>query len=695
MGNIAAKNIRNIAILGHSGSGKTAFAEACLYRAKAIPRLGNRTDGNTVMDFDPEEIRRQISINTSLASFNWNEYKVNMLDTPGDYDFLGEVVSALRVADSALITVSSRDNEISVGTEKAVAQAKKNGVPFAFFINRLDEPNANFVKVLGQLTDAFGGAVLPLMLPIMDGETMTGFVSVMEGEAFCIDVKTGEKTGTTAVPADLQDLLEEKREQLLEHVAESSEELMEKYFSGEEFTSEELRLGLIEAVRHGDVIPVFCGSVARCWAVGYALTRICELMPSPTDVGTAVATDATGNEVELALDPDGPPAAVVFKTLADPYVGRISLFRVYSGTIRAGDTLYNPQRRKDERVIGLSTMFGQKQVEVEEVCAGDIGAMTKLSETMTGDSLSTKTDALVLPGIDFPKPVLAMAILATATGDEERIVNGLRRIQDEDPTFTIENRAETRQLVISGLGEVQLDVLRAKLRTKYKVDSELAPARVPYRETIRKKVTAQGRHKKQTGGHGQFGDVIIEFEPGESEEFTFEERIFGGSVPKNFHPAVEKGLQEAVAEGVLAGYPVVNLKATLLDGSYHAVDSSEMAFKIAANLAYKAALPKADPVILEPVCSVEIGVPEAQLGDIMSDVNKRRGRIMGIEVRDGLQVVMAEVPESEMDRYATDLRSMTQGRGWYTQEFVRYEQAPQAIAEKVIAQAKAEAEANN
>ena len=695
MGNIAAENIRNIAILGHSGSGKTAFAEACFYRAKAIPRLGNRTDGNTVMDFDPEEIRRQISINTSLASFNWNEYKVNMLDTPGDYDFLGEVASALRVADSALITVSSRDNEIAVGTEKAVAQAKKNGVPYAFFINRLDEPNANFVKVLGQLTDAFGGAVLPMMLPIMDGETMAGFVSVMEGEAFGIDAKTGEKTGKIDVPADLSDLLEEKREQLLEHVAESSEELMEKYFSGEEFTPEELRLGLIEAVRHGDVIPVFCGSAARCWAVGYALTRMCELMPSPADVGAVVATDAAGNEVELALDPDGPPVAVVFKTLADPYVGRISLFRVYSGTISAGDTLYNPQHRKDERVIGLSTMFGQKQVEVEEVCAGDIGAMTKLAETMTGDSLSTKADSLVLPSIDFPKPVLAMAILATATGDEERIVNGLRRIQDEDPTFTIENRAETRQLVISGLGEVQLDVLRAKLRTKYKVDSELAPARVPYRETIRKKVTAQGRHKKQTGGHGQFGDVIIEFEPGESEEFTFEERIFGGSVPKNFHPAVEKGLQEAVAEGVLAGYPVVNLKATLLDGSYHAVDSSEMAFKIAANLAYKAALPKADPVILEPVCSVEIGVPEAQLGDIMSDVNKRRGRIMGIEVRDGLQVVMAEVPESEMDRYATDLRSMTQGRGWYTQEFVRYEQAPQAIAEKVIAQAKAEAEANN
>jgi elongation factor G len=692
MKNYPAAKIRNLVLLGHGGSGKTAFAEAVLFNARATDRMGRSADGNTVMDFDPEEIRRKISLNTSVATCEWrDEYKINLIDTPGDFDFVGEVMQGVRVADAGLIMISAKDGS-SVGAEKAVRLCGKQKVPYFFMISRLDEPNANYEKALESIQESFGKSVVPFSFPILTDGKMTGVVDIIENQAYAFDLKTGG-TLPQAIPGALAAAVNSVRESLNESVAETNENLMEKYFSGEAFTEQELTSGLKAAVAAGSLSPVYVGSGTANWAVSYTMDRLARYMPAPSEIPASKGEiPEGGGEMDVMPDPDAPLAAFVFKTIADPFVGRISLFRVYSGTIKANTTVYNPIKEKDERIGALFMMVGKKQLIVDQVSAGDLGAVTKLLLTTTNDTLNDRSKPVILPRITFPVPCLSLAIVPKVKGEEDRIMAGLAKLKDEDQVFAVRNDPETHQLVVSGLGEQQIDVLRSKLKSKFNVDATLEEPRVPYRETIRKKVRVQGKHKKQTGGHGQYGDVWVEFEPGETEALTFEEKIFGGSVPKSFHPAVEKGLQDAVQKGVLAGYPVVNLKATLVDGSYHDVDSSEMAFRLAARLAYRAGLPLASPVLLEPISTVEIHIPDNYLGDIMGDMNKRRGRIMGINPDSEGQVVSAEVPTSEMAKYATDLKSMTQGHGWYTIQFARYEQAPQIVADKVIADAKARLE---
>ena len=689
MKNFPADKINNLVLMGHGGSGKSAFAEAVLFCAKVIDRMGRAADGNTVMDFDPEEIRRQVSLNTSTASCAWNDNKINLIDTPGDFDFVGEVMQGVQVADAGLILVSAKDGA-AVGTDKAVKMCRRKQVPFAFMISRMDEANANFDKALASLKENYGQPVIPFALPILQDGQMTGVVDVLTSQAFSFDKKTGAATPAD-MPPDLVDELESLRESINEAVAESDEELMEKYFSCEPFTDEELTQGIHAAVLAGSLNPVFVGASTANWAIAFTMDELIRCLPTASESKAAEA-QSSSETIELPANPDGPLAAFVFKTIADPFVGRISLFKVCSGTLKANSTVYNPLKEKAERISSVFPMVGKKQIQADLISAGDIGAVTKLMVTATNDTLCDRSMILTLPQIDFPVPCLTMAIVPKVKGEEDKIMAGLHKLKDEDPVFNVVNDPETRQLVVSGLGEQQIDVLRSKLKIKFNVEATLEEPRVPYRETIRKKVKVQGRHKKQTGGHGQYGDVWIEFEPGEEQGLVFEEKIFGGSVPKSFPPAVEKGLQEAIGRGILAGYPVVNLKATLVDWSYHDVDSSEMAFKIAARLAYKAGLPQASPVLLEPISTVEIHIPDDFLGDIMGDLNKRRGRIMGINANDDGQVVQAEAPTSEMAKSATDLKSMTQGRGWYTINFARYEQAPQVVAEKVIADARARME---
>lgn len=689
MKNYPTAKIRNLALLGHGGSGKTALAEAVLYHAKAIDRMGKVTDGNTVMDFDPEEIRRNISINTSVATCEWKDTKLNLLDTPGDFDFLGEVMQGLRVADSSLILVSAKDG-LSVGAEKAIRHSRKAGLPIFFMISKMDEANANYDKALASLKEKYGNQVIPFILPITADGKMTGLIDVIEQQAYAIDAK-GVIT-PSAIPDSLADQVAELQEAVNEAIAETDEVLMDKYFGGEGFSDQEKIDGIKAAILSGSVYPVFAGSALANWGITAILDRLIKYMPSLEDFPAVKASKPDGTEVELKADADGPLAAFVFKTIADPFVGRISIFRVYSGTFTGNTSVYNPLKEKDERIGNAYMLLGKKQLSAEKIVAGDIGAVTKLLTTTTNDTLCEHENPLTLSPIKFPVPCLSMAILPKVKGEEDKIVSGLHKLEDEDPVFSVLNNAETHQVVLSGLGEQQLDVLRSKLKAKFNVEATLEEPRVPYRETIKKKVKVQGKHKKQSGGHGQYGDVWIEFEPGDKQELTFEEKIFGGSVPKSFHPAVEKGLQDAIKKGVLAGYPVVNLKAVLVDGSYHDVDSSEMSFKLAARLAYKNGLPQANPVLLEPISLVKVHIPDDYLGDIMGDMNKRRGRIMGINPDSEGQVVEAEAPTSELAKYATDLKSMTQGRGWYTIEFARYDQAPQPVADKVIADAKARLE---
>lgn len=687
-----AADIRNIALAGHGGAGKTAFVEAALYNAGAIERMGRSNDGNTVTDFDAEEIRRGMTINLSYAAVEWQGKKINLLDTPGDFDFLGEQIQGFRVSDSILIVMSAKDG-LAVGAEKAVRQAEKQNRPISFFINRLDEPNASFDKTLADLQEAYGSKIVPLVLPIVEGEEAKGLIDVLAKQAYTFADKG--KMNKTEIPDALSDTVDQFYDQLQEQIAESDEDLMMKYFEGEAFTPQEQNSGLSHAILTGSIWPVFAGVAQSNLGVSFTLDAIANYMPTPLDT-TPVKALVNGAEEELAVDPDGKLAAYIFKTIVDPFVGRISMFKVYRGTFPSSGTVFNANKETDERVNSLSYLRGKKQIAAEAgIVAGDIGAVTKLNESETNDTLCENSCKVkIIPPI-IPEPSLTMAISPVTEGEEDKIMQGLARLADEDKVFTIENNPETKQLLLSGLGEVQLDVLTNKLKTKYGVESVLSEPRVAYRETIRKQVRVQGRHKKQTGGHGQFGDVWIVFEPTESDGLVFEEEIVGGAVPKGYFPAVEKGLMEAIDEGPLANYPVVGIKATLVDGSYHSVDSNEMSFKLAARLAYRAGLPQADPVLLEPISKLSVHIPDDYLGDIMGDINKRRGRILGINPdseNQGFQIVEAEAPTSEVLRYSTDLKSMTQGRGWYNIEFARYEQAPQFVSDKIIAEAHREEE---
>ncbi|MBQ5841445.1 MAG: elongation factor G [Clostridia bacterium] len=681
MKNYNAKTIRNVALAGHAGSGKTSLTEAMYYLSGQPDRLGRVADGNTVSDFDPEEIRRQVSVSTSLVPVEWKGTKMNLLDTPGLFDFAGGLREGIRAAGSAVVVVSGKSG-VTVGAEKAFAAAQKKGIATIFFVNKLDRESADFYKVFEDLKAKFGPMVCPLVVPHVVDHKVQCYVNLLEYRAYTYE---DGKAKQVPIP-DMGHRLEGLRTAMNEAVAETSEELMEKYFSGEEFTPDELIHGIASGVRKGEIAPVFCGSAAELQAVDQLLTGLLWLAPWAETVAGEIGTDADGEPVELEVDENAPAVATVFKTVVDPFVGKLVYFKVIRGKVVPDMALLNTRTGDTERLGKLFFVRGKKQEEAPYIAAGDIGAVAKLVNTGTGDTLCAPSCPVTLPGVPFESPSLSMAVNTVKKGDEEKVANGLNRLAEEDPTIRVEKNNETGELLLSGLGEQHLDVIVSRLKSKFGAEVTLTPPQVAYRETIRRKVKVQGRHKKQSGGHGQFGDVWIEFEPWDSDELVFEEKIFGGAVPKNFFPAVEKGLQDCSKEGVLAGYPLVGVKATLVDGSYHAVDSSEMAFKTAASLAYKAGIADANPILLEPIVHVDVYVPSDNTGDIMGDINKRRGRVLGMNpAEDGLTCVEAEVPQGEMGDYATMLRSSTQGRGYFTTAFERYEEAPQPVAEKVIA----------
>ncbi len=689
MENYSADKIRNIALFGHVGSGKTTLAEAILFYTKAVSRQGRITDGNTTMDYDPEEIKRQMSVSLSVACCEYKGSKINIIDTPGDFDFLGEEMSGIRIADSGVIMISAKGGT-SVGSQKAVRLLDDKKVPYLFFVNRMDEPNADFEGVVSRMTDRYGDSVIPLSFPIMKDGKMTGIVDVMNRKAFSINEKTGAFE-EFELPSEYTDRVDELQDRVNQVVAVADENLMEKYFSGEPFTEDEFRHGVHVGFREGKLHPVYCGSAFMNWGIDFLLNCIAKDTPPAGKKPALTATLPSGGTQEITCKIEEPMAAFIFKTISDPFVGKISIFKVNAGTLRANSTVYNATKGREERIGGLFFLRGKEQIATDKVTAGDIGAASKLADADTNDTLCDRARILEMPKIKFPSTCLSKSIVPKKKGDEDKIMTGLAKLADGDRCFRVETDPETKQMVLSGIGDMQLNVLVSQLKARYNIDCELEPLKVPYRETIRKKVKVQGKHKKQSGGHGQYGDVWIEFEPSDSEELIFEEKVFGGAVPKNFFPAVQKGLEEAVKKGVLAGYPVVNLKATLVDGSYHDVDSSEMAFKIAASLAFKAGMEAGNPMLLEPYSTVGVHIPEDKQGDIMGDMSKRRGRIMGYGTdEDGATVVSCEVPTAEMANYATDLKSMTQGRGWFTIEHVRYEMAPPEVAEKVIAESKAE-----
>ncbi len=677
------ENIRNIAVMGHGKCGKTTLTEAMLFNAGETKRLGTIADGTTIADYDSEEIRRKFSINTAVAPVNWKGMKYNIIDTPGYFDFAGDVKAGVRAADSALVVLSGRSG-VSVGTEQVFKYAKTKDIPIMFFVNKIDDNRASYEKTLEEMKEVFGKAVTPFVYPIREGDEFKGFVDIVDMTARRYE---GKDRVDIPVPEGMAEVVAPLREMIMEAIASTDEELMVKYFNDEEFTFDEIKQAIRKGVKDGSIYPVYCGSGQDNIGVRSLMDGIGKYLPSPSEIKEIGRKRDTAEPVELVQSESETTAAVVFKTIADPYVGKMSIFRVYSGEIKSDSTYYNPNKGESERIGKVYTLCGKKQTEVGSVKAGDIGCVTKLEFTKTGDTLCDKNKDIILTGIEFPPPVLSMAVKPAAKGDEEKIISGLTKLMDEDPTFTVTNNAETKQTLINGQGEQHIDVIVSKLKNKYGVNVILEEPITPYRETITKTAVVEGKHKKQSGGHGQYGHVKIEFSPGLTEELMFEEKVFGGSVPKNYFPAIEKGLQESCAKGVLAGYPVVNLKATLLDGSYHPVDSSEMAFKTAASIAYKEGLKQAGPVILEPIGYLKSYVPENIMGDVIGDINKRRGRIMGMGESDkeGLNLVEAEVPMSEMHKYATDLRAMSGGRGTFTFEFVRYEQAPMDVANKIIA----------
>lgn len=679
------EQIRNIALIGHGSSGKTTLTEALLFSTGVTNRPGRVDDGNTMSDFDKEEIARKVSIATSVIPIEWQDVKFNLLDTPGYFDFVGDVYSALRASESALILVDASAG-VEVGTEKSWKYAQEYNLPRAIFVNKMDKENVNFNKVLDDIKNNFGDKVLPFTLPIGEAENFKGIVDVIEEVAYEYDGKNSKKVD---IPADIHSQIEEIKDQLMEKVAETDEELMEKYFEGEAFTEEEITKGIKLAIKNGDLVPLLVGSAEKIIAVDTILKLFKNFMPSPLDRDVNVGYKGD-EKVERKLDINQPFSAIVFKTIVDPFVGKLSIFKVLSGKLTKEQELYNSSKGKSEKLGGLFVLRGKNQIEVPEIVAGDIGATAKLQLTQTCDTLCDKANPIVYERIQYPEPTLFFAVEPKAKGDDEKISASLHRLTEEDPTFVVNRNSETKQLLIGGQGNMQLAVVVNKLKNNFGVDVNLKKPKVAYRETIRGTASVQGKHKKQTGGAGQYGDVHIRFEPCE-EDFIFAEEVFGGAVPKNFFPAVEKGLRESLEHGVLAGYPVVNVKATLFDGSYHPVDSNEMAFKIAASLAFKKGMEQANPVLLEPIMRLEIMVPEDYTGDIMGDMNKRRGRILGMEPKeDGYQLVIAEAPQAELFEYAIDLRSMTQARGSFKMEFVRYEEVPAHIAEKIIEEAKAE-----
>lgn len=677
----APDQIRNIALAGHASKGKTTLLEAMLHLAGATERAGKVAAGNTVTDFDAEEKKRHISMASAVASVEYKSKKLNFIDTPGLFDFEQGAFEGLRAAETAVIVVSARSG-LAVGAEKAFKNAGSRRMARVLVTTKMDDDRADFYKSFNGIVAKFGTAACPVVVPIISGGKVTAYYNMIDGKAYAY--ADGKRIESDAQPDDAP-RFEAVQAVFTEAVASADEELMEKYFEGEELTPEEKIRGLKAGVADGSIIPVFALSGLAETACDLLLDFLAEVCPAPK---SEYAADADGEPIELTPDPNGPLAAVCFKTVADPFIGKLSYFKVISGKITAATPAYNARTGKEERMGKLVSVFGAKQTDISELSAGDIGAVTKLGGFATGDTLCSAGQVVTLDGVHIPSATYAMAVEVAKKGEEEKVASGLSRLCEEDPSLHFGVNNETHQQILSGLGEQHLDVAMARLKSKFGVEATLVQPRVAYRETITMKVSAQGRHKKQSGGHGQFGDVFIEFEPYDTEELVFAERVVGGAVPKNFFPAVEKGLRESMQKGVLAGYPMVGVKATLFDGSYHPVDSSEMSFKTAASLAYKEGIPKAMPVLLEPILTVTATVNDEAMGDVIGDINKRRGRVLGMTPSgDGSQEIMAEVPESEMSTFSTAMRQMTQGRGSFTTAFARYDRCPEHIAQKIKAEA--------
>lgn len=685
MGKLLAENIRNIAIIGHSGEGKTSLAEAILFNGKSIDRLGKTSDKNTVMDYDAEELARGISISLACANTTWEGAKINIVDVPGFFDFEGEFEQAMRAVGSAVL-VADASGSVSVGAEKAIDYCLRRHIPLMIFVNGIDKENSNYVATVEAFVAKYGKKISPTHLPILRDGKMKGYVSVISGKAF--EFSPGGRT-EVEVPENLVNDVKMLKDALTESAAETSEVLLDKYLGEGVLTNDEIVAGIKNGLKVGETVPIMGGSALQNMGVLNLMYEIVDLLPSPLERRPVLATAENGEVESIVCDADKPFSAQVFKTVADPFVGKLNMIRVFTGYVKTGMTVYNATTGEKERINNLYVMKGKKQEAVEELVAGDIGAISKLNNTNTGDTLSDEKFKIKYYDIPFPTPVLTMAIKAAKSGEEDKVFQGLNRLAEEDLTFKVEKDKDTGETVIRGQGDTQLDVICKKLKAKFGCEAILSDPKIAFKETINSTTQAEGKHKKQTGGAGQYGVVNIKFEPGaEDGVFEFVDAVVGGAVPKQFIPAVEKGLREAIQKGVLAGYPMVNVKATLFDGKYHPVDSKEVAFISAAKLAYDDAIRRANPVILEPIYSYSITVPDNYTGDILGDMNKRRGRILGMDLVDGAQVISAEAPLAEMLKYATDLRSMTQGRGNFTFEFVRYEEVPYTAQEKIIAEAK-------
>ena len=684
--------VRNVVVLGHSGVGKTAVLESMLYFTKASDRFGVTSEGSSLIDYDAEEIRRGISVYATLVPIEWKDCKINFLDTPGYADFIRGVEEGVAVGDSALIVVDAKD-VVQPGTQKAWEEAQKHNLPTIFFVNKLDEENTSFDTAYQTLRDSFGKSVIPFEVPIMENGKCIGSVNILRDKAWYFEGPLANSQKAQPVPENMVDIVKGYKDQIAEAVAMGDDELMEKFFSGEEFSEAELTRGVRLGVRSGDIRPVFSGSATHSVGIERLMDLIIKYFPTYGESGSITVHDEQGKDVVLETNEKEKLCAKVFKTVVDPFVGRITYVKVLAGVMSADSVVYNTDKEKQEKISGIFIIKGKHQTAVGKLFTGDIGAVVKLQYTQTNDTLCEKNERYVTEDIPFSTPMLAMAVYPASKNDEDKMSNALARMVEEDPTLRLENNTETKQSVLYGVGDQHLDVVLAKTKAKYKVEVRLETPRVPYRETIRKTAIGEGRHKKQSGGHGQFGHVFIEYAPNpDVEEMVFEEKVFGGAVPRQYFPAVEAGLRECMTSGILAGFKVVHVKVTLLDGKYHDVDSSEMAFKLAARLSYKAGMAEAKPILLEPIVNITVRVPDDFTGTIIGDFNKRRGAIMGMDMVDGYQEIKAQVPLAEVLKYPIELRAMTQGRGVYTQEFDRYDPVPQNLAERIIAQHKKEME---
>ena len=692
MKNYDSKDIRNVAVLGHGSCGKTSLTGALCFAAGSSKRLGSVDEGNSLTDFTEDEIERKISINLSVAFAEWNKVKINLIDTPGYLDFIGDAYASVRAADCALITVHAISG-VEIGTEMMFRLAAGRKMPTAIFINMLDKEHANFEKVLSQIRESFEGHFIPLTIPMGEGESFRGVVDILRRKA-CLGEPGAQKGEFKAqdVPSDMAGKVDAVYKEFIESVAELDEALMEKYFAEEPLTDEEILGALRKGVAERAVIPVFCGSAIKTFGIRQLLDGLAEIMPDPVMMPPRPSVKVEGGqEVMIEFKSGDPVCALVFKTISESHVGEMSYFRLMSGTIKNGDELINSNHGQPERLGHLSISLGRERIEVEQLTAGDIGVVAKLKGTHTGNTLSVKSRLVKLADIDFPKPVMNVAIEPKIRGEEEKIAGGLRKLQEEDLTLHSHFDPTLKQMIVSGMGELHLDVVLSKLKRKFNVEAEYVKPRIPYRETIRKKAQGQGKFKKQSGGRGQYGDCWVRLIPMEKGSgLAFEDCIVGGVIPGKFVPSVEKGVREAASRGVLAGYQVVDFKAECYDGSYHTVDSSDIAFQVAGSMAFQKVVMEADPVLLEPIQNVEVLVPEDYMGDVIGDLNSRRGRIMGMTSEGSFQKVAAKVPLAEMYKYSTSLRSMTQGRGMFTSEFSHYEETPREVQEKVVEESKKE-----